>query len=179
MTIPEFIKKRGRRLSLSWREKDSSKTGVIPLEEIKVTEVFLDADTSDAEDAVKYIYEYFGKKGKKVAVFSLSLGRGSEKKRIKGVTYIRKKDLSWCDCTKLGRIHPCTNIEEDLFISLLPEDSFPVEFVARCSSARFKIGRKQLSGNVYDLVFSGTEVEAFNQIQAFGNIMDFIERIQA
>lgn len=179
MTIPEFIKKRGRRLSLSWREKDSSRTGVIPLEEIRVAEVFLDADAPEAEDTVKCIYEYFTGKGKKVAVFSLSLGRSSHRKKIEGVTYIRKKDISWCDCTKLGRIHPSTNIEEDLFISLLPEDSFPVEFVARCSGARFKIGRKQLSGDVYDLVFSGTEVEAFNQIQAFGNIMDFIERIQA
>lgn len=179
MNVPGFIKKRGRRLSLSWREKDSSMTGIIPLGKISVAEVFLDASAPDAEDTVKCIYEYFEGKGKNVEVFSLSFGRGSVKKKIEGVRYIRKKDISWCDCTKLGRIHPYTNIEEDLFISLLPKDSFPVEFVARCSSARFKIGRKQLSGNVYDLVFSETEVEAFNQIQAFENIMDFIERIQA
>ncbi len=179
MNVSGEIKKRGRSLSLSWREKDPSGTGIIPLEEIGVAEVFLDADAPHSAETVKRIYERFGNRGINVSVFCVHPGRVSDRNRITGVRYICRKDLSWCDCTKLGRIHPVINIEEDLFISLLPEDSFTVEFIARCSSARFKIGRKQLPGNVYDLVFSETGVEAFDQLQAFENIMDFIERIQA
>ena len=47
----------------------------------------------------------------------------------------------------------------DLFISLVNKDDFPIEYMAKCCEAGFKIGRKQLPGGVFDMVFSGTESE--------------------
>ena len=42
----------------------------------------------------------------------------------------------------------------DLFISLINKDDYPIRYMATCCEAKFKIGRKQLPGNVFDLVIT-------------------------
>ena len=179
MNILNFIKSIGRKYALAGKEKDSSKTGIIPLERIRTAAVFLDADVPGSVNRVKQIYDYFNKKGISATVFAISLGQQFFSEGMLKAVFIHKENLSWCDCPKQGRRHPSLNVGEDLFISLLPVDSFPVEYAARCSGAQFKVGRKQLPGDVYDLVISEPAGVHVNQIQAFDNIMKFIEIIQA
>ena len=45
-------------------------------------------------------------------------------------------------------------LKPDLFISLINKDDYPIQYMATCCEAKFKIGRKQLPGNVFDLVIT-------------------------
>ena len=177
MRIPDFIKEMGRRYALSWREKDSSKTGVVPLEKIQTVAVFLDVQSPEIEQAVDHIRKSFSERGIGVTIFTLQPQLESVNEMIPGVVYILKNDLSWCDCPKIGRRHPFLSVGEDMFVSLYRQSSFTLEFIARCSRAKFKIGRSQLPGNIYDFIVEEPEDSQLDQIQAFDNIIDFISAL--
>ncbi|MCR4824412.1 MAG: hypothetical protein K5849_03530 [Bacteroidales bacterium] len=68
---------------------------------------------------------------------------------------------------------------EDLFISLAASpENFAAEYEARCSTARFKVGRFQLPGGVYDLVVATPETSEAGQAAAFAAIKDYLDKIQ-
>jgi protein-tyrosine phosphatase len=69
------------------------------------------------------------------------------------------------------------NGEPDLFISLLPNAIYPLEYMARCSRARFKAGRQQLPGNVFDLVVMDPADKTLSQLEAFREIVKMLETV--
>ena len=69
--------------------------------------------------------------------------------------------------------------EPDLFISLIKKEEFPIEFMAKCSRARFKIGRRQLPGNTFDLVVSDSKERPVSQADLFRQILVYLDRIKA
>ena len=66
----------------------------------------------------------------------------------------------------------------DLFISLIRGGDFPIEFMAKCSRARFKIGRQQLPGDTFDMVVSEPEDKVFSQEEVFSGIRDYLKFIE-
>ena len=69
--------------------------------------------------------------------------------------------------------------KSDLFISLIDNGDFPIEFVSKCAKARFKIGRRGFPGHVYDLVITGNQTEDLrsDSRRIFEAMTDFINRI--
>lgn len=71
----------------------------------------------------------------------------------KGINLISKKELNW----KLVPITPVASdfIEKpfDLLFDLSVQDFFPVEYIARLSKSKFKIGRFTDKHNSFDLMF--------------------------
>jgi len=69
--------------------------------------------------------------------------------------------------------------QEDLFISLAASpENFAAEYEARCSVARFKVGRCKLPDELFDLVVADPEEGGASQIAAFAAIKDFLDKIQ-
>ena len=67
----------------------------------------------------------------------------------------------------------------DLFISLLPEPSWHLSWVARTSRASIKAGRFQLRhGKVFDLVVSDPAGKTFPQTEVFRQITTILGTIQ-
>lgn len=66
----------------------------------------------------------------------------------------------------------------DLFIALSSQKSISEEYAALSSTARFKVGRRQLPGNVYDLVYTDPEGEVQRQEDAFKAISALLEKIR-
>lgn len=167
-----------RKLSLKGKEKDSSLTGLMPLAEVKKVVVIFDADLPESVRTIAAIQDFFEAQGKSVKVFAVTLGVQILSEGMLRATYVHKADINWFGKIKSGESHPQTDTGEDLFISLYAEDTFASEYAARCSNARFKVGRKALSRDVYDLVIGDPVGRELTQLQAFGAISEFLTKIQ-
>ena len=55
---------------------------------------------------------------------------------------------------------------------------FAIEYMARTSKARFKIGRRQMSGNLFDLVISDPAGKNISQLESFTAIKSYLTKIQ-
>lgn len=178
MKLTDSLKQMAQRRCLKGWEKPSSLTGIEPLSEIQTAVVFIDADIPGVVQNIARIHEYFNSRGKKAYIYAVSMGAQLLSEGLQKATFIHKDDLKWYGRPKKGKRHPKLDMEEDMFISLFSEDSFPVEYAARCSNARFKIGRHQLDRDTYDLVVTEPEGRHFSQIQAFDALMGFVSQIE-
>ena len=68
--------------------------------------------------------------------------------------------------------------EPDLFISLLTTTDYPLEFMAKCSRAKFKIGRVQLPGDTFDLVVKDPEDRRYNEAEVFRELAKFLAKVR-
>lgn len=66
----------------------------------------------------------------------------------------------------------------DIFISLTGETSISERYAAMSSTARFKVGRRQIKRDVYDLVVYNPAPESFNgETLAFCAICEMLKKI--
>ena len=89
-----------------------------------------------------------------------------------------RKDLNWYGRPSQEKTRIMLEGEPDLFISLLPENTYPLEYMARCSRARFKVGRRQIPDGVFDLVVMDPADKALSQKEAFGEIVKLLETVK-
>lgn len=146
------------------RGRSTVPTALIPLSRVRDVLVFVDgtAPDEDAASICSVVRQYFDYHS--IPVQILCPGKrdvnllGILRKRVRGTAEFR---------------------QEDLFISLAGSpDNFAAEYEARCSTARFKVGRYQLSGDVFDLVVAVPEDGIPTQLAAFSAIKDFLNKIQ-
>ena len=104
---------------------------------------------------------------------------GSEDRLITSIqTTITKKDLDWLGRPSRYKMNVLEEQSPDLFISLIKNPDFSIEYMARTSKARFKIGRQQMSGNLFDLVISDPEGKEVSQLDSFSAIKSYLTKIQ-
>ena len=113
------------------------------LKDISQVTVFIDADAPDSGEAESLVGEYFASKGIQLVVCPVF-------------------------SKKIIKIHRDTQV----LLSLVPRNSWKVEYVIRRSRAAFKIGRFQLDGQVLDLVVSDPPGKVFAQTEVFRRMME-------
>ena len=93
-------------------------------------------------------------------------------------TTIARRDLDWLGMPDYSKAAGLIEEQSDLFISLINNGDFPIDFMSKCSAAGFKIGRKAYPGHCYDLVLSGRS-EGFRSggRQVFSGIIELIGKI--
>ena len=89
-----------------------------------------------------------------------------------------KKDLNWWGRPSMETIRTFAAESPDMMISLIDSNHFPVECIAKCSAAKFKIGRKQLKDRTFDLVIEDSPSKCFYQEEAFVEITRYLETIR-
>ncbi len=146
------------------RGRSTVPTSLIPLTKVRDALVFVDGTDPDEDTdriccTVRQFFDYHN-----IPVQILCPGKrdinlwGYVRKRVRGTSEFR---------------------QEDLFISLAGSpDNFAAEYEARCSTARFKVGRYQLRGSVFDLVVAVPGDGESSQSSAFSAIKDFLDKIQ-
>lgn len=139
-------------------------TALMPLTKVHSVTVYVDGLDPEEDPAVvcREVRQYFDKLDIPVLILCPQRGDfnllGFLKKRVRGGPESR---------------------QEELFISLAGSpDDFASEYEARCSTARFKVGRSRLSDNVYDLVVATPEDEPATQVVAFKVIQDYLSKIR-
>ena len=147
------------------RNRSTVPTTLLPLREVRSATVFVDT-TVEGEDPARIsraIRQFFDYHGIPVQVICP-----------------QKRDLNLLGCLK-ARVRGSKENprREDLFISLAGSAAnFAAEYEARCSTARFKVGRFPLPGGVFDLVVATPESSEAGQAAAFAAIKDYLNKIR-
>lgn len=172
MFIIDFLRNRALK-------KHGSKvhTDITPLKDIHTAVAFIDVEDTSFDACKKDIMAFYREHGIKGEIFFFDFRKiGSTERLITSITNtVLKKDLNFYGKPSKEKLSLMLEAKPDLFISLINKNDYPIRYMATCCEAKFKIGRKQLPGNVFDLVISdqtdadGTstpEDEIFKNIKA-------------
>lgn len=159
----------------------SEPTGLLPMREITTANVVMDVEEPRFDQLRADILEWGRKTGVKVNIYFFDFRRlDKEELLITSIqTTILKKELDWIGTPDLSKVIGLVGEKSDLFISLIDNGDFPIEFVSKCARARFKIGRRSFPGHVYDLVISGSQTEDLrsDSRKIFEAMTEFINKI--
>jgi hypothetical protein len=71
----------------------------------------------------------------------------------KGINLFSRKELSWSMIPKTPVVNDFIDKPFDVLLDLSLNDFFPVEYIARLSKSKFKVGRYTSNHDAYDLMF--------------------------
>ena len=95
-------------------------------------------------------------------------------------TTIIKRELNWFGMPSADKVGELFREKSDLFISMVDNGDFPIEFLSKCAKARFKIGRCSFAEHSYDMIISGNPTEDLisDSRKIFAEIKDFLTKIK-
>lgn len=138
-------------------------TRIIPMSEVKVVTILIDAMDPDLESTKKDIRKFFEPYGTQIQLLTPM-----------------KWDINFFGWFKDKFRNP-GGIErnEDLFISLVSDpDYFAAEYELRCSTAKFKVSRFYLKGDVADISIYNPSSAIPRLPEAFEVIKDYLLKIE-
>lgn len=157
-------------------------TGLRPLREISTVNVIVDVEEPGFDVLKEDILAWGRMNSLKVNIYFFDFRKlGQEELLLTSITTtIIKKELDWLGTPDLGKLSGLLEEPSDLFISLIENGSFPIEFVSRCAKARFKIGRCPFQGHAYDMVISGSPTEDLRSDvrRIFAGMTEFLEKVR-
>jgi len=157
-------------------------TGILPLSEISTVNVVIDVEEPGFDVLKEDILAWGRKQGIKVNIYFFDFRKlGQEELLLTSITTtIIKKELDWLGTPDLGKLSGLLEEPSDLFISLIENGNFPIEFVSRCAKARFKIGRCPFQGHAYDMIISGSPTEDLRSDvrRIFTGMTEFLEKVR-
>lgn len=175
----DFVKNIFRKRSLR-KHASTVPTGILPLNQIKSYVAIIDVEDTSYDTCKSAILNYFRSLDIRGAVFFQDFRKiGSEDRLITSIqTTITKKDLDWLGRPNKYKLGVLEDQNPDLFISLIKNPEFAIEYMARTSTAKFKIGRKQMDGNIFDLIISDPAGKDISQMESFNAIKIYLEKIK-
>ncbi|MCQ2139453.1 MAG: hypothetical protein MJZ09_03665 [Bacteroidales bacterium] len=177
MAVKDAIQRMFQRRTLA---KNGSKvpTHIVPLRDIHTAVAFIDVEDTSFDQCKAALLTFFRENNIHAEIFFFDFRKiGKNELLITSInTTILKKDLNWFGKPSKEKIGVMLDRRPDLFISLVNSTDFTIEYMANCSEARFKIGRKQLPGNVFDIVVAGTENSS--QYEVFLSLRNLLRQMQ-
>jgi hypothetical protein len=157
-------------------------TGFIPMSEISSVNVIVDVEEPEFDQIKEDILTWGRQKGIKVNIFFFDFRKlGNEELLLTSIqTTLLRRELDWIGTPDLTKVTPLIEEKSDLFISLVENGEFPIDFLCKCAKARFKIGRYAYDGNVFDMVISGSPTADLRSDarEIFSKITEFLSKIQ-
>ena len=131
-------------------------TNITPLKDIRTAVAFIDVEDTSFDECKKDIMAFYRDNGIKGEIFFFDFRKIGEAERlITSITNtVLKKDLNFYGKPAREKLDLMLEAKPDLFISLINKDDYPIRYMATCCEAKFKIGRKQLHGDIFDLVIT-------------------------
>ena len=177
----EFVKNFFRRRKIR-KFASPIETSFLPVDKISVVNTVIDVQETGFDQLKEAMLSWGRKKGIKVNIYFFDfrkLKKGEQLLTSIDKTFLRK-ELSWIGTPSLGKAAPMFMEESDLFISLIDNGDFPIDFISKCVKARFKIGRYAYDGDVYDMIFHGGAREELrgDVCRIFDELIDFLEQIR-
>ena len=158
-------------------------TGLLPLSEISSVNVIMDVEEAGYDVLKDNILAWGRSEGKKVNIYFFDFRKlGANELLLTSIqTTIARKDLNWFGMPEYGKVAGLVEDPSDLLISLIDNGDYPVDFIAKCSSARFKIGRKAYPGHVFDMILSGKNTDGLRSggSEVFAGIVEFLGKISS
>lgn len=157
-------------------------TGFIPLSEVSTVNVLVDVEEPGFDVLRQDILSWGRSINAKVNIYFFDFRKlGKDELLLTSIqTTILKKELDWLDTPDLKKVAPLIGEQSDLFISMIDSSDYPVDFLSKCSRARFKVGRRGYEGHAYDMVVIGSETSELrsDSLKIFNAIKDFLNKIR-
>lgn len=157
-------------------------TGFIPMEEVSTVNVIVDVEEPGFDDLKEDILAWGKGYTFKLNIYFFDFRRlGKDELLLTSITNtLLKKELDWVGMPDLGKVSPLIDEKSDIFISMVDNHDFPIDFLARCSKARFKISRHEYEGHPFNMILSGGETADLRSEarQIFAAITEFITKIR-
>lgn len=158
------------------------RTSLLKMSDIKTANVVIDVEEAGFDQLKEDILTWGKNNGIKVNIYFFDFRKlGANELLLTSIqTTVIKKELNWFGMPPIEKVAPLIYEKSDILISLICNDRFPVEFIGKCSRARFKIGRYEYDGHPYNLVISGsngTDLRS-DARQIFSSITDLLKKIQ-
>lgn len=157
-------------------------TGLIPMSEMRTVNVVIDVEEPGFDELKEDILAWGRSSGLKVSIYFFDFRRiGKDELLLTSITNtLLKKELDWVGTPDMNKIGPLIYEQSDLFISMVDNKDFPIDFLTRCTRARFKIGRHDYEGHPFDMILSGGETAELRSEsrQIFAAITEFIAKIR-
>ena len=175
--IKDFFRKRKLRKFIS-----TEPTSLLPLSAIKTANVVIDVEEPGFDILKEDILAWGRSEGIDVNIYFFDFRKLSKDELL--LTSINKtiikKELNWFGMPTPAKVGELFREKSDIFISMVANGDFPIEFVSKCARARFKIGRYEFEGHAYDMIMAGSAVEDLrsDSREIFAAITEFIKKIQ-
>lgn len=157
-------------------------TGFIPLSEISTANVVIDVEEPGFDLLKEDILAWSKTTGIKVNIFFFDFRKlGKDELLLTSIqTTILKRELDWIGMPDMDKISTLIEEQSDLFISMVDNSCFPIDFISKCTKARFKIGRLAYEGDAFDMVITGGQTEDLrsDSRQIFAAITDFLNKVR-
>ena len=157
-------------------------TGLLPLSDISSVNVVIDVEEPGFDKLKDDILAWGKQVGLKVNIYFFDFRKlGKDELLLTSIqTTIIKKELDWIGTPDLNKTGALLNEQSDVFISMVDNGNFPIEFLSKCAKARFKIGRCGFEGHAYDMVMVGNPTEDLrsDSRQIFSAITEFMTKIR-
>lgn len=157
-------------------------TGFIPLSEISTANVVIDVEEPGFDLLKEDILAWSKTTGIKVNIFFFDFRKlGKDELLLTSIqTTILKRELDWIGMPDMDKISTLIEEQSDLFISMVDNSCFPIDFVSKCTKARFKIGRLAYEGDAFDMVITGGQTEDLrsDSRQIFSAITEFLTKVR-
>lgn len=179
MPLTDNVKNIFRRHSLK-KYSSTESTGLMPLSEVHSAVAFIDVVDTSFNECKQELLAFFRDNGIKGDIFFFDFRKLDQGERLitSITTTVLKKDLNWYGKPSQEKVNLMLEGEPDLFISLIPNADFPIEFMAKCSHAHFKAGRVQLPGKVFDLVVTDPAEKSLSEAEFFAELYKLLKRIK-
>lgn len=176
-TVIRFFRDRKLRKHVSPLE-----TGLVPFSEIRTVNAVIDVEENGFELLKEDIIAWSKANGLKVSIYFFDFRKlGKDELLLTTIdkTLIRK-GLDWLGTPNVEKISPLLEEKSDLFISMIDNGDFPIEFISKCVRARFKVGRHAFPGDAYDMVVSGSSTGDLrsDSRHIFAEITEFLQKVK-
>lgn len=175
-SIKNFFRKRTVR-----KYSKAIPTGLVPLSDISVVNVIIDVEEVGYDVLKENILSWGRSLGLKVNIYFFDFRKlAKDELLLTSITNtITKRDLNWLGIPVYEKVATLFEEKSDLLISLIDNGDSPIDYIAQCACARFKIGRKAYPGHVYDMVISGRQTDGLRGggSQVFAGITEFLSKI--
>ena len=157
-------------------------TSLLPLSQINTVNVVLDVQEPGFDTLRAKILDWGRTAGLKLNIYFLDLRKlDKEELLITSIqTTIIKKELDWVGTPDISKVMGLLGEKSDLFISMIDNNDFPIEFISKCARARFKIGRCRFTERVFDMVISGSQTADLrsDSCKVFDSMVEFLNKIE-
>ena len=175
--IVDFFRKRKIR-----KHHNDIPTGFLRMHEISTANVVIDVEEPGFDTVKEDILAWGRQNGIKINIFFFDFRKlGKDELLLTSIqTTIIKRELDWLGTPDLTKVAPLLTEESDLFISLVNNGNFPIDFLSKCTKARFKIGRYSYEGHAFNMIFSGSPKEELRPEarDIFAKITEMLKLIQ-
>ena len=162
--------------------KSDVPTSLLPLNQINTVNVVLDVEEPGFDTLRAKILAWGRSAGIKLNIYFLDFRRlDKEELLITSIqTTILKKDLNWLGFPSHEKMVGLSGEKTDMFVSLVDSDCPAIDYLTKCTDARFKIGRREYEGHAFDMIISGAQTEDLRSDSRliFKAMLEFISKIK-